>query len=213
MSNMTPSAVPILPSQRGEPAWEIATLFPPQGYWSVPEYLALDTNRIVELVSGCIEVHPMPSLAHQLLVGFFYRWLDDFIILHKLGLVLFAPFPVKVLTETYREPDILFLKPGRLQGTNPRSVVGADLAIEIVSEGAENRKRDLETKPAEFAAAGISEYWIVDPQLQSITVLTLDGPAYRVHGVFRIGDRASSVLLPGLTLAVADAFAAAQAAG
>ena len=211
-TDFTPPTLPFPPSQRGEPAWEIATLFPPQGYWSEAEYLALDTNHLVELVNGCIEVHPMPSAAHQLILIFLVRWLQDFVKVHKLGVVLCAPFPVKIRLDTYREPDILFLRPGRLQGANPRSVVGADLALEIVSEGTENRKRDLQTKPAEYAEAGIGEYWIVDPEMQAITVLTLDGTAYREHGVFRIGDTASSLLLPGLTVAVADVFAAARAA-
>ncbi len=213
MSNyFTQPAIPIPPSQRGEPAWELAMLFPPQGYWSEEEYLALDTNHRVELVNGCIEVHPMASLAHQLILGFLYRWLDDFVLLHKLGIVLIAPFPVKIVPGTYREPDLVFLKPGRLAGGNPRSVVGADLVLEVVSEGAENRKRDLATKPAEYAAANIAEYWLVDPELQTITVLILDGAAYREHGVFRIGDIATSLLLPGLTLSVQDTFGSADAA-
>ena len=44
----TPPTIPIPPSRPGELAWEVATLFPPQGRWSVPEYLALDTNHLVE---------------------------------------------------------------------------------------------------------------------------------------------------------------------
>jgi Uma2 family endonuclease len=185
-------------------------LFPPQGQWTETEYLALDTNQRVELVNGCIEVHPMPSLAHQLLLGFLYRWLEEFVRLHNLGVVLLAPFPVKIVTDTYREPDIVFLKPGRIPEPHARSVVGADLAIEIVSEGAENRKRDIETKPKEYAMAGICEYWIVDPELQTITVLALDGTAYRQHGVFKVGDVATSLLLSGLSVSVQDVFAAGR---
>src|SRR5437773_2718941 len=83
----------------------------------------------------------------------------------------------------------------------PRPPDGADLVMEVVSEGSENRKRDLETKRLEFAAAGIAEYWIVDPQEQRITVLVLDGSIYRVHGEFAPGTQASSVLLPGFSVA------------
>ena len=151
----------------------------------------------------------MASLAHQLILKFLLLWLDDFAKQNHLGTVLCAPFPVKIVPGTYREPDIVFLRPGRLQGTNPRSVVGADLVIEIVSEGAENRKRDLVTKPVEYAAARIAEYWLVDVELQMITVLTLDGSAYREHGVFRPGDVAASLLLPGLSVSVQEVFAAA----
>jgi Uma2 family endonuclease len=51
---------------------------------------------------------------------------------------------------------------------------------------------------------------MVDPQEQQITVLTLEGQAYREHGVFGIGAQVSSVLLPGFTVSVDSVFAAGQ---
>ncbi|MCL4860269.1 MAG: hypothetical protein KJZ93_12715, partial [Caldilineaceae bacterium] len=48
-----------------EPAWDVALLFPPQGAWSEADYLALETNRLVEFSHGRIEVLPMPSDSHQ----------------------------------------------------------------------------------------------------------------------------------------------------
>src|SRR5258708_2536414 len=97
MSNYFTPATAIPPSKRGQPAWELAMLFPAQGHWSEEEYLALDTNHIVELVNGHLEVHPMASLAHQLILKFLFRCFDDFATLHKLALVLFAPFPVRIV--------------------------------------------------------------------------------------------------------------------
>jgi Uma2 family endonuclease len=187
-------------------------LFPAQGHWSEEEYLALDTNQRVELVNGCLEVHPMPSLAHQLILLFLARWFDDFVRQRGLGVVLCSPFPVRILPGTVREPDLLFLKPDRVEGGHVRSVAGADLALEVISEGVENRKRDLRTKRKEYALARIPEYWLVDPQRQTITVLRLVSKRYREHGVFRIGDVATSHLLPGLSIPVQDVFAAAEAA-
>jgi Uma2 family endonuclease len=172
--------------------------------------LALDTNHIVELVNGHLEVHPMASLAHQIILKFLLRCFDDFVTLHRLGLVLFAPFPVRIVPGTLREPDIVFLKPGRLEKGNPRAVSGADLALEVISEGAKNRKRDLRTKRREYALARIPEYWLVDTELQTVTVLKLAGKRYREFGVFRVGDVATSHLLPGLSVSVQDVFAAAQ---
>lgn len=49
------------------------------------------------------------------------------------------------------------------------------LVMEVVSGGPQDRKRDLVIKRAEYAAAGIPEYWIVDPESRRITVLTLVG--------------------------------------
>jgi Uma2 family endonuclease len=81
--------------------------------------------------------------------------------------------------------------------------------MEIVSSRPQDRDRDLVEKRTEYAAAGIPEYWIIDPERQTITVLTLDGSEYRTHGEFKPGDAATSVLLPGFTVEVAPCFAAA----
>ena len=79
---------------------------------------------------------------------------------------------------------------------------GADLVIEVVSN--EGRQRDLEIKRQEYARAGIAEYWIVDPQVQQITVLALEGSAYVVHGQYSHGCDAESRLLPGFKVGVTD---------
>jgi hypothetical protein len=71
------------------------------------------------------------------------------------------------------------------------------MVFEVVSEGDENRDRDLVEKRELYAKAGFAEYWIVDPELRTVTVLSLDGPAYRVAGEYKEGDQAASILLPG----------------
>jgi Uma2 family endonuclease len=84
------------------------------------------------------------------------------------------------------------------------------LAIEVVSEREENRERDLHVKPKEYAEAGIPAYWIVDPEEAQITVLRLDGKSYRPHGIFKKGETATSVELPGLEIPVAEVFAVGE---
>ena len=83
---------------------------------------------------------------------------------------------------------------------------GADLVMEVVSAGDEARRRDLTQKREEYAQAGIPEYWIVDPELGQITVLTLEDQIYVVHGEFKRGDRATSKLLPGFAVDVTSAL-------
>lgn len=195
------------PSARGEPAWDIATLFPAQGEWSEAEYLSLGTNHLVEFDRGNIEVLPMPSYWHQRIVRFLYHRLLEHVEAKKLGDVIFAPLPVRLAPGKYREPDLVFLSTARLKSLE-KVPTGADLAMEVVSEGALARERDLETKRVEYAAAGIPEYWTVDPELQQITVLTLVESEYRVHGVFGAGTTATSVLLEGFNVVVSDVFAA-----
>ena len=80
----------------------------------------------------------------------------------------------------------------------------------MVSRGKKSRTRDLVDKPVAYARARIPEYWIVDPQEQTITVLSLSGRSYKVHGVFRPGQRAMSKVLPGFSVDVAEVFAAGR---
>ena len=71
MTVITASSSP--PSQAAEPAWEIVELFPPKGEWEEEDYFALPGNRLIELSEGSIEVLPMPTVFHQMIVAFLYE--------------------------------------------------------------------------------------------------------------------------------------------
>jgi Uma2 family endonuclease len=185
-----------------EPAWDVARLFPDQGCWSEDDYLALDTNQLVEFSDGCVEFLPMPTLSHQLMTLFLYQALQSFVSARHLGTVLVAAYKVKLWEGKYREPDLIFVATEHEARLDEQFSEGADLVIEIVSP--EGRQRDLEIKRQEYAQAGIAEYWIVDPQLQQITVFALEGSTYVVHGQYLRGDDAESRLLSGFKVGVTD---------
>jgi Uma2 family endonuclease len=193
------------PSQPGEPPWEVALLYPVQGSWTESDYLELGTNRLVEFSDGSIEVLPMPTTLHQRIVRFLFLLFNQFVSARGLGEILFAPLPVRLWPSKFREPDIVYLRPGR--GEYRGQPEGADLVVEVISEGEENRRRDIETKRQEYAQARIPEYWIVDPENKQVTVLILEGATYREHGIFAPGQTATSAILPELAISVADLFA------
>jgi Uma2 family endonuclease len=195
-------------SRSGEPPWDVALLFPLQGSWTEHDYLELSTNHLVELSDGCIEVLPMPTKLHQRIVRFLFLSLQQFISANATGEVFFAPLPIRLWPGKFREPDIVYVRPER--GEYRGQPEGADLAIEVVSEGEANRRRDLEIKRLDYAKANIPEYWIVDPEKKEITVLVLDGETYRPHGIFGVDDTATSVSLSGFTVPVRDVFGAAR---
>ncbi len=76
--------------------------------------------------------------------------------------------------------------------------------VEIVSP--DDPERDTVVKVADYAEAGIAEYWLVDPVAEQITVLILEGLAYAVHGRFARGEQATSLSLPGFEVAVSAVF-------
>ncbi|MEX0820280.1 MAG: Uma2 family endonuclease [Pirellulaceae bacterium] len=199
-----------LESAIGDPTWEIAELFPRQGQWSEAEYLSLETNRLIELSDGKLEMLPMPTQAHQLIVAFLYQKILEFVSAGHLGLVLFAPLRVRVRDGQIREPDIVFMADAHKHRRGNEYWNGADLVVEVVSS--DDPKRDLVVKRHEYAQAGISEYWIVDPRTSTMAVLKLESqrPPYVEAGVYRPGQKAASVLLEGLTIDVEAMFAAAN---
>lgn len=190
-----------------EPVWEIATLFPAQGAWSEEEYLELNTNHLVEFSHGTIEVLPMPSIPHQRLVRALFKLLEQFVLAHNLGEVLFAPVRVQLWPGKYREPDVVFIAKSADQRDQEQFWLGADLVMEVVSPDKQSRERDWVKKKQDYAQAGIPEYWIVDPGLQTISVLYLQEEEYTVHGEFQMGEQATSRLLPGFIADVSAVFA------
>jgi Uma2 family endonuclease len=176
-------------------------LLPLQGLWTEEQYLKLtdQTNHMIELADGVIEVLPMPTDKHQVILALLYELLLAAI--RPLGgKVLFAPLRIRIREGKYREPDLLLV----LAADDPRRQnaywLGADLVVEIVSS--DDPERDTKVKRVDYAEAGIPEYWIVNPEDESITVLTLGDDSYREHGVFRRGSAATSVLLQGFVVDV-----------
>jgi Uma2 family endonuclease len=184
---------------------DLTALLPAQGYWSEAEYLWLTehSNRLVEYNDGHLEMLPMPTDRHQTIVFFlqtiFAAWLRP-----RRGKVLASPLRLRLTPTQYREPDILLLLAADDPRRHDRYWEGADLVLEVVSQ--DDRRRDLVLKRAEYAAAGIPEYWIVDPEHETVTVLRLDQNTYVEGGVYKRGEAAASVLLAGLTVDVASVF-------
>ena len=185
---------------------------PRQGCWTEADYLWL-TDRadgLIEFTDGYIELLPMPTVAHQAILAFFYKTFDAYVELRG-GVVFFAPLRLRVRENKFREPDLLLLRDKHEARNKNRFWLGADLALEVVSPDGE--ERDWVEKRADYAEGRIPEYWIVDPSNETVTVLTLEGDAYAEHGVFGDGDAATSMLLPGFSVDVTSVFDAARDSG
>jgi Uma2 family endonuclease len=208
-TTLTPAQPPVQDSPAEPPVQEwkdfLAEILPSQGCWSEEEYLVLTdhSNRLIEYTDGVLNILPMPTDKHQtvlkLLLFAFCAFVEP-----RGGNVHFARLRLQTRPGKYREPDLLLL----LSATDPRRQnrfwQGADLALEVVSE--DKPERDLVDKRFDYAEGRVPEYWIVNPQAETITVLSLKGDAYEEAGVYRRGESAASPLLPGFSVAVAAVF-------
>ena len=197
----------------GGPVWPVAELQPAQGDWSVEAYLRLtdSTNRLIEYTAGNLDFLPMPTDRHQAISQYLFVQLYGIITAGSLGTVRYAPLRVRVAPDRFREPDVLFVKKeNEARWRSNRFWTGADLVMEVVSP--DNPDRDWVEKAADYAAAGIGEYWIVDPQQQRVRILTLEPSAteYAVHRDAGPGETVGSVLIPGFEVEVGPCLAAGE---
>ena len=205
---LTTAPPPFAALTERQPAWEVALLFPNQGAWSKYDYLDLPGNQLVEFDNGRIEVLPMPSIRHQNIAMNIAVPLRVHVQMHELGTVLCAPMPVLVAPLKFREPDVVFTRSAASEESDgDKYLDSAELVIEIISDGPANRKRDLIDKRADYAAAGIEEYWVIDPDPQQVIVFRLQAGEYVELGTFGILDVVRSIAVSGFEISVVKIFA------
>ena len=180
------------------------------------EYERLVTEFSAELVDGRLDYLPMPRSLHSAIVRFLYRALDGYLVArHPRAALDTQHVRLRVRPRQARETDLMTLLEGTADPRHgPEEWAGVDLAIEVVSD--DDPDRDYAEKRADYAEAGVREYWIVDcrertaadPRGRTIRVLTLDGGEYR-ETMFEEGELARSSRLDGFAVDVTACLAGA----
>ena len=167
-----------------------------------------DDGKRHELIDGEHYVTPSPNLKHQSIVmnltGVIWIYLRE----NKVGVVFGSPLDVVFSHFDIVEPDLLFVSEARRKVLTPKNIQGApDLVVEVGAPG--TRRRDEVIKHQLYERFGVSEYWVVDPDLDAIKVYRLtDGRYTRVSELtLRDGDVLTTPLLPGLELPLTEIFA------
>jgi Uma2 family endonuclease len=185
----------------------------PTTYLTFEDYLAYDdgTDTRYELVDGVLVEMPPESVENNTIAK-------------KLLFELAQHFPVALLCHKDTEievtgrrarcriPDLLVHteeSAAALAGA-PRATITRDmpppaLVVEVVSPGQTNRERDYRYKHTEYAARGIAEYWIVDPETRQITLCHWVSGQYEDQ-VYSGDDKMQSTLVPGFGLTPAEIF-------
>lgn len=132
---------------------------------SYEEYLeTASETQIMEWVNGEVITYMPPLFEHQSIINFLDRLLGLFVENLNLGIVISAPFAVRLWPEgPAREPDLLFISRENKKNLTTKQFAGApDLVVEIISPSSvtEDRVR----KFTEYEQAGVREYWLIDPR-------------------------------------------------
>jgi len=167
-----------------------------------------DTLR-VEYLNGDIVMTPARSPHHQIIVTNLLLLMVQYAMTNGLGLVLPAPLDVVLAKEAQiAQPDLIFISKGRAPKLVTRAAINGapDLVLEIISPS--TARADRKIKPPLYAKYGVAEFWLVDPDDQSVEVFVLDGETYRVAGIYLAGDVIKTGRFADAKIAVDTIFAA-----
>jgi Uma2 family endonuclease len=180
-------------------------------FQSFEEYLAYDdgTDKLYELFNGELLEMPPESginvqIANRLFLVFALLIGTDRVRGHGLELEVRGE-------PRNRYPDLTIIREEHIQQLAKRNTLGLSmipplLVVEIVSPGELQRDRDYIAKRIQYQDCGIPEYWIVDPQIQTILVLELNSKIYTELGNFSGSDRIISPQFKELNLTAAQLF-------
>ena len=159
-----------------------------------------ETNQPCELWEGELIMSPAPSFYHQKMALRFYKALDAWVTAQRSGEVIASPIDMVLSPHRTVQPDVAFIAKERLAIIQDVIRGPADLVAEVVSLGGRNRdrieKRDL------YEQHGIKEYWIIDPEPETVDLLSLVNSRYELVTRGGPGQAVASRLLPGFEISV-----------
>lgn len=157
-------------------------------------YEIVEENKKMEFINGEIIFHSPVRLQHNQATGLIYTLLKAFVAKHQLGFVGIEKIMVSLSRNDY-EPDVCFFGIDKAKDFKPKQVQfpAPDLVIEVLSDSTE--KNDREIKFQDYAAHGVAEYWIIDPEKQIVEQYVLENERYELSVKAKDGEISSVVLL------------------
>ena len=169
------------------------------------DYANTPDDERYELIDGELIMVPGANFSHQHSQVKLVRWLAPFVDEHDLGIVLLAPFDVKLSDSDVLQPDLMFFSKEREHVITKRYSEGApDLVVEILSPS--TSRRDWNEKRELYSKHGVKEYIVMDPSNKIVWRLTLRDGALEIEQTYYEGDTLTSSVLEGFSVAVNDIF-------
>lgn len=164
------------------------------------DYLLLpDDGKRYEILDGDLYMTPAPVPRHQLIAIRLAHLMMTYLDSHPIGTLLTAPCDVLFSETDIAQPDLLFIRKGGAAQIAEKNIQGPpDLVVEILSPGTAARDRELKRKRYEHFQ--VSEYWLVDPTLNTVEILRLESSRYRHVHLVQQSDHLTSPLFPDLTI-------------
>ena len=166
-----------------------------------------DDGKRHEIIDGDHYVTPAPRTKHQRISANLTVALVSFVKGRGMGLVLAAPTDVILSDNNVVQPDLLFVSTARSSIITEDNIRGApDLVVEIISET--TRKKDEVTKRKLYERFGVQEYWVMDPELETVKIFrrTQQGYGRAVELSKEANDSLTTELLAGFDFPLTEIF-------
>ena len=178
---------------------------PEKDRYTYADYQQLPEGAPYELIHGHLVMSPSPTFQHQNLVLLLASALRDYAQEGTGGKISIAPMDVRLADDTVVQPDVLYVSPDRADRIGEQEIDGApDLVMEVVSPSTSHR--DVFDKKRLYETHGVREYWIVDPDSETVEVHTLTDEAYTLHQRCVEEGTAASALLDDFTIDLPPLF-------
>ncbi len=158
-----------------------------QGEYTVEDYYALPEDQRVELIDGIFYDMGAPTSPHQIIGGIIYAQLLTFRNRHGGPCIpMMSPVDVRLDRDekTMVQPDVLIIC-DRSKLTYEGVVGAPDLVAEVLSPS--TRKKDMTLKLSKYIAAGVREYWIIDPRTRQVVVYEFEKES--MPAIYTFADR------------------------
>jgi len=173
--------------------------------YTVEDYRQLPEGAPYQLIRGHLVMSPSPSVRHQDIVLFLGSLLREHVQTQGGGRAFVAPMDVRLSDETVVQPDVLYVSAERTDRIGDDAIDGApDFIVEVVSPSTSHV--DTFDKKQLYETHGVREYWIVDPDTETVEVYTPGDDGYTLHRRCVEAGSVDSALLPDLTVALSTLF-------
>jgi Uma2 family endonuclease len=167
-----------------------------------------DDGKRYEIIEGELYMSKQPHWHHQFACLQIARFLQDWSEKTNLGQANFAPGLIFTDDEDVA-PDVVWISHARLQmalEADGKLHGAPELAVEVLSFGAQNERRDREAKLKLYSRRGVHEYWIVDWQKRQMEIYRRENAALHLVATLFENDTLQSPLLPGFACKVKELF-------
>ena len=166
-----------------------------------------DDGHTYELIEGELIVSSAPTVTHQRVSRNLTTELHNYLAGTPIGEVLPAP---GVIFDRHNGviPDIVFLTNEQLERVGAESHIkfAPALAVEVVSPGRENARRDRVRKLRVYSKFGVGEYWVADPEARTVEIYRPAGGALVLAATVGGDGEITSLLLPGFACKASRVF-------